>query len=567
MAIETAQLKILLLGSNLLQLEQFDAAEKEAKKKGISLEEYLPATGLITDIHLGQTIANFLKMSFADLHREQITGDALQVLPEVVARARQTVIFRITESQIILASSGSDDYELVKMLERKTNKEVLSFYATPTAIKETLRLYKGDLHDQIESLIKNLADGMEQEETIVDVVNIILEYAHDNRASDIHIEPSEEEVVVRFRIDGLLHEVVSYGKALHDQVVLRLKIMAHLPIDEHDTAQDGRFDYQTEDARFDVRLSIMPITQGENVVMRLLAESARRITLEELGLDGSDLEKVKLATGRPHGMILSAGPTGAGKTTTLYAILQILNEPDVNIATIEDPVEYALEGTHQTQVNAKKNLTFATGLRSIVRQDPDIILVGEIRDAETADIAVNAAMTGHLLLSTLHANDAATALPRLIDLGIEPFLVSSSVNVVVAQRLVRRVCERCKTSCFFSKEELALIKGDAELLSIIQELSKHKDISALRLYHGTGKDESNQTCKVCIGTGYLGRIGVFEVMELTDELRLLITQKASAGEIAKKAIEHGMKPMIKDGINKVLQGMTTFQEVMGNIKS
>jgi len=560
--IDAAQLKVLLIGSNLLTSDQFAAAERAAKVKQISLEEFLPQSGLILDAHLGQIVANYFKMGFVDLRRERIADDALRILPEVAARARQAIIFRMTEKQTMLASSDLDNYELAKILERKTNTAVALYYATPTAIKESLRLYKGDLRERVESLVQHLSDSSQKDKTIVDLVNVLLEYAHDNRASDIHLEPMEETVVVRFRIDGLLHEVVRYAKSLHDQIVFRLKVMSCLRTDEHDAAQDGRFDYRTADARFDVRLSILPITHGENVVMRLLAESARRITLEELGLAGSDLEKVKRAVGKPHGMILSAGPTGSGKTTTLYAILQILNEPDVNISTIEDPVEYALEGTHQTQVNAKKNLTFATGLRSIVRQDPDIILVGEIRDNETAGIAVNAAMTGHLLLSTIHANDAATVFPRLIDMGIEPFLVASSVNVVVAQRLVRRACERCRASYYLDKEEIDMVNQDVELLTIIRRLSGREDISALRFYRGAGKD-----CKICTGTGYVGRIGVFEVMELTDEIHALITQKASAEVIAKKARESGMRPMIEDGINKALQGITTLKEVILNIKS
>lgn len=567
MSIDPAQLKILLIGSKLLTLEQFAEAERVAQTKNILLEEYLSESGLIPDNNLGQIIANNLKMSFVNLHREKIASDILNILPEVAARARRAVVFRLSGEQVMMASSDIDNFELVKMLERKTGKEVALFYATPYAIKETLRLYRGDLRSRIENLLVVMGGGTEKEETIVDVVKVLLEYANDNRASDIHIEPLEEEVIVRYRIDGLLHEVARYKKALHEQLIIRLKIMAGLPIDEHETAQDGRFSYSAADARFDVRLSIMPITRGENVVMRLLAESSRRITLEELGLDGSDLEKVRRAVAKPSGMILSAGPTGAGKTTTLYALLQILNEPDVNISTIEDPVEYELDGAHQTQVNTKKNLTFATGLRSIVRQDPDIILVGEIRDTETADIAVNAAMTGHLLLSTLHANDAATAFPRLIDMGIEPFLVASSVNVVVAQRLARRVCERCKTSYILDNKELELIKGDAELFDIVKRLSGKKDINALRLYRGAGKDGTGETCKICIGTGYIGRVGIFEVMELNDETRLLITQKASAGIIAEKAIAGGMRPMIEDGVNKALQGITTFQEVISNIRS
>lgn len=562
MAIKEAQLKVLLIGSNVLTPDQFAAAERAVKIKQVPIEEFLPQSGLITDVHLGQIISNYLKVDFVDLRREHISDEALTILPEVAARAQMAMVFRVEEDKIALASFEPDNYELIKMLERKTGKTVEMFYATSLALKESLRLYKGDLSARVEALTKELSENSEKEEKVVELVNLLLEYAHDNRASDVHIEPTEEEVVVRFRIDGLLHEVVRYPKHLHDRLVFRLKILSRLRTDEHDAAQDGRFDYKTADARFDIRLSILPITNGENIVMRLLAESSRRITLEELGLATEDLAKVKRAIAKPHGMILAVGPTGSGKTTTLYAILQILNEPDVNITTIEDPVEYELEGVHQTQVNAKKDLTFANGLRSIVRQDPDIILVGEIRDADTASIAVNAAMTGHLLLSTLHANDAATTFPRLIDMSIEPFLAASSVNVVVAQRLVRSICNHCKTSYHLTTEELELINRDSDFLSIFKRLSGHENLSELRLYHGVDKG-----CKSCAGTGYMGRLGVFEIMELSDDLHLLITQKAPAETIAKKAVESGMRPMIEDGVNKILQGLTTVEEVVRNIKS
>lgn len=567
MGIDPAKLKILLIGSNLLTAEQFDSAEKASKAKELLLEEYLPQAGIIPDIHLGQIIANNLKMGFVDLKQEKIPSEVLKLLPEVVARTQNAIVFRVTDKEVLFASCDPDHFELKSMLERKTGLKVVPYYVTPSSIKEALRLYRGDLQGQIEALLERLSSSTQKDETIVNVVDTILEYANDNRASDVHIEPMEEVVVVRFRIDGILHEVVRYKKLLHDQLVLRLKIMAHLPIDEHEMAQDGRFSYKSKSSKFNIRLSILPIMHGENIVMRILAESSQRITLEELGLDPADMKKIKDASERPHGMILSVGPTGAGKTTTLYSILQIVNSPEVNISTIEDPVEYELEGVHQTQVNTKKNLTFATGLRSIVRQDPDIILVGEIRDEETASIAVNAAMTGHLLLSTLHANDAATAFPRLIDMGIEPFLVASSVNIVVAQRLVRRVCERCKASRIFTEQELQMINNDPKLMEAIKRLSSNSEIKSLRMYRGSGVEPSGDVCKACIGTGYVGRIGIFEVMNVDDELHILITQKASADAIAEKAIEKGMRPMIEDGINKVLQGSTTLEEIISNIKA
>ena len=387
------------------------------------------------------------------------------------------------------------------------------------------------------------------------LVNILLEYAHDNRVSDIHIEPMENHVSVRFRIDGLLHEVVTYPKNIHPVVVSRFKIMARLRTDETAAAQDGRFDYAVEYSRFDVRVSVVPVTNGENIVLRLLSELSRRLSLEELGLSDADITRVKRAITKPYGMILAAGPTGCGKTTTLYGILQILNRPDVNIMTIEDPVEYNIEHVQQIQVNPKKNITFANGLRSIVRQDPDIIMVGEIRDEETADIGVNAAMTGHLLLSSLHTNDAATTFPRLIDLGVEAFLIASSVNVIVAQRLVRKICAKCPVAAPFSREEIKLLEREPKLVEIINKISGKQNLNDITLYKGIG-------CENCGNMGYVGRFGIFEVLEVTEDIRLLITQRSAAADIDSKARELGMTSMLYDGVSKMLQGLTTLEEII-----
>lgn len=444
-------------------------------------------------------------------------------------------------------------------MEKKTGFELEIYYTSELSLEEALKYYKAGLSNQVIKLIQELARNPQDESSVVKLVNLFLEYARDSRASDIHLEPLKKKVDVRFRIDGILHQIADYPKELHDQIVFRLKIMSRLRTDEHSAAQDGRFSFEAKtlegQEKFDVRVSILPITEGENVVMRLLAEYSSRLSLSELGLADSDLAKLEKSAKKPHGMILVTGPTGCGKTTTLYAVLQILNKPDVNIMTIEDPVEYDVEHIQQTQVNPKKNLTFATGLRSIVRQDPDIIMVGEIRDNETAGIAVNAAMTGHLVLSTLHTNDAATTFPRLIEMSIEPFLVASSVNVVVAQRLVRKTCERCRQSCALTKEELALIKGDPGLLASLQKVSGKKDISQLSFFRGRG-------CPVCSQTGYSGRTGIFEVMELGEEIRRLISQKQTADIIYQKARKLGMTSMLEDGLGKILKGITTLEEVL-----
>ena len=561
MRLSTEKLRKLLTGPGHISEADFEATVKEAKKKDRPLERLLVEKGLVSDENLGRTIADSFDYHFVDLKKVKITDDLLDLIPEVVARSQQAIAFERTSDTILkVAMSNPDNFEFIKLLERKSGCRIEISYATPLGIEEALRYYKSDLTERVSHYLAELKANPRSEENIVRLVDLFLEYAHDNRASDIHMEPLGDTIAIRFRIDGVLHEVASYPAELHQQIVFRVKIMARLRTDEHAAAQDGRFDFEVGGAQFDVRVSILPVTDGENVVLRLLAERSRRLTLEDLGLVGHDLEKVRRAAEKPYGMLLAVGPTGCGKTTTLYAILQILNRPEVNITTIEDPVEYDVEHVQQTQVNPKKNLTFATGLRSIVRQDPDIIMVGEIRDNETAGIAINAAMTGHLLLSTLHANDAATTFPRLVDMGVEPFLVASSVNVVVAQRLVRKICQVCRVSYRTSSEELTILKAEPKLSKIVEQVFQKKDLAKITLYKGAG-------CKLCGNTGYRGRTGIFEVMEIGEELRSLIIEKTSSGVIQEKAQELQMTLMLVDGITKMSQGITTLEEVMRATKT
>lgn len=559
MKITSEKLKELLVMPGFVTKEDFEFAMKESQKEQISLEQMLVEKGFISDENLGKIIADAFSYHFVNLRKVKIPDDLLALIPEVVADSQKAVFFERTSEGVKLATPNIDNLEFINLLEKQIEEKILISYATFAGIEEALQYYKSDISKRVKSLIEDLKTNP-ADENIVAFVDLFLEYAYNNRASDIHIEPFNNTVSVRFRIDGMLHEAAEYPLEIHPKVVFRIKILSHLRTDEHASAQDGKFDFKKGRAVIDVRVSILPITYGENVVLRILSERSRRLTLEELGFLPDDFEKMKRAIEKPHGMILATGPTGSGKTTTLYAILQIVNKPEVNIMTIEDPVEFSIEHVQQIQVNPKKNLTFATGLRSIVRQDPDIVMVGEIRDNETASIAVNAAMTGHLLLSTLHANDAATAFPRLIEMGIEPFLVASSINVVIGQRLVRKICERCKVSSLLTIEETALIKAEPFLLKMVQEVSKNKDISKFRLYRGVG-------CKICNNTGYDGRISIFEVMEISEELRPLITGKESSDVIDKKAKELGMTSMFHDGITKVSQGITTLEEVMRVTKS
>lgn len=555
MEISLERLKELCVRPGFIQETQFELAAKEAQAEHIPLDRFLVEKGLMQDENLGKAIADAFNYHFIDLKKVKIDEKFLHIIPELVARAQQAIVVEQTKDGLRIATSDPENFEFLKFLEKKTGENIQVSYATPWGIEEALRYYKKGLGEKVKSLLEDLRNNPQNQQNIVQLVDLLLEYAYDNRASDIHIEPLIERVSVRFRIDGILHEVVSYPKELHERIVFRIKILSRLRTDEHAAAQDGRIDYKKNHAQFDVRVSILPVSQGENVVLRLLSERSLRLTLEELGLLEGDLQKIKRGILKPYGMILAVGPTGSGKTTTLYALLQILNKPEVNIMTIEDPIEYHVEHVQQTQVHPAKNLTFATGLKSIIRQDPNIIMVGEIRDNETAKIAVNAAMTGHLLLSTLHANDAATTFPRLIEMGIEPFLVASSLNLVIAQRLVRKICENCRMSYFLNDEERKALEAEPVLIQYLKEISGKKDLPHIRVYKGSG-------CKICNDTGYRGRTGIFEGMEVGEEIRMLIVQKATARDLYKKAQELGMVSMVYDGLVKVFQGITTLQELI-----
>jgi type II secretory ATPase GspE/PulE/Tfp pilus assembly ATPase PilB-like protein len=374
--------------------------------------------------------------------------------------------------------------------------------------------------------------------------------AYQEQSSDVHVEPRENETLVRFRVDGMLQDVVRLQKNLHDRLVTRVKVLSGLRTDEHLSAQDGKMQLQLDEEKLDIRVSIIPITEGEKIVLRLLSQESRQYTLADLGMNESDLAKVRSAYSKSYGMVLSTGPTGSGKTTSIYSMLKAINTREKNITSIEDPVEYKIAGANQVQVNTKTNLTFANGLRSLLRQDPNVIFVGEIRDNETASIAVNAALTGHLVLSTLHTNDAATAIPRLSDMKVEPFLVASTVNIIIAQRLVRQICDSCR--------EIEYVGVDELLKNIPEDVVRRNfDMNnpQVAVYKGRG-------CKICRNTGYLGRIGVFEVLEVTKKIRKMIVEKKDADEIARGAVEEGMKTMLDDGLEKVSRGLTTLEEIL-----
>ncbi len=549
--------------------DKFNVVLEGLEENAETLEKVLVEKGLITSDRIGQAIASAFNYIPVNLNEVAISEDVKEIIPEVVARAQQVVAIDQTEDTLRIATAKPDNYEFINFLQKKTGKKIQVYYVTPMSLDKAYRIYKGDLQERVGKTIKQIKKITEEgddlsldegQEGVVELVNLFLIYARINKASDIHIEPFEEEVVVRFRIDGVLHEVASYPRDFHDKIVSRVKIMAKLRTDERAAAQDGRFAFgDNNEGLFDVRVSIVPATKGENVVLRLLSKDPNIRSLEALGLSEKDLAKVARASERPHGMILAVGPTGSGKTTTLYTILQRLNSTEVNIMTIEDPVEYDVNRVQQIQVNLSKDLTFAAGLRSLVRQDPDIIMVGEIRDNETADIAVNAAMTGHLLLSTLHTNDAVTTFPRLMEMGIEPFLVASSVSVIVAQRLVRKICNTCKASFLPDENIVRVIQSDPALEEKLLRISGKEKLSEVRLYKGVG-------CEACGNTGFVGRVGIFEVLEITDALRPLIINKQDPAQIERVAKEEGMVTMFEDGLSKALQGSTTIEEVVRVIK-
>lgn len=419
------------LYDTLLELKIVDdnklrATFEECKRSNTSFQEYLISHDLISDEDLGRIMAGLFNLPFIELKSIQIPLGGINIIPEEFAKLNKMIVFEISPDQVKVAVTNLEqDPVLLQNIGQKAQKKVVVYYATERDFEKALTVYKHDLQVSFDELIKKEINEIGEkgisEAPIENIVNLLMEYAYDNRASDIHIEPENDKSVVRFRVDGVLKEVLRLNPSIHEQVISRIKFLSKLRTDEHMNAQDGKIQIKIEDEDLDIRVSIVPIIHGEKCVMRLLSSRYTQFGLADLGMSEADLKKVMDAADNPYGMVLATGPTGCGKTTTIYSILKILNTKDKNIATIEDPVEYSVEGINQIQVNSKTNLTFPEGLRSILRQDPNIIFVGEIRDNETADIAINSAMTGHLVLSTLHTNDAATTLPRLIDMKVEPF--------------------------------------------------------------------------------------------------------------------------------------------------
>lgn len=559
MILNDSQLKLILLSSNLISPDALERQLKEAKRLNVSLLEYLPKSGLVTAEKLGRLVADALRFNFINLKDENIDEKILRQVPVTVAQARGVIAFGQTAEGIKVGMTNPDDEEMKRLLTKRFAQPLIVYYITMQDLAVGLAKYRGSIQEEVDQLLKEIDStemtNSDRDESTIKLLDLILQYGYQSKASDVHLEPYDKKVVIRFRVDGILHDVLEIANELLELLLTRVKVLAKMRTDEHRSAQDGKFRFEVDGEMVDARVSILPITSGEKIVVRLLSSKSRQYELTDLGLSEGNLDKTLSAIKNSSGMILVTGPTGSGKTTTVYGILKLLNKREVNISSIEDPVEYAVEGVNQIQVNQKTNLTFASGLRAILRQDPNIIMIGEIRDEETASIAVNSALTGHLVLSTLHTNDAGTTLPRLLDMGVEPFLVASTVNIAIAQRLVRQICPKCIASHKPTQADIDLIKTNKRVEEIVYDEAGSTDFDKIRFYKGLG-------CSACANTGFKGRLGIFEVLEMTEEIRKLVIAKRSSDEIMNLAKANDMKTILEDGIHKVFGGKTTLIEVL-----
>ncbi len=541
-------------------------------------EDFLVDQKVITEKDLLEYKSTKLKVPVVDLLNEKIEPDVLSLVPEPIAHRHKIISFAKTDSELSLAMVDPTDLQTKEFIQKKTGLTINVFLIGKTSLEFGLSKYHTNLEGEIGNLVTEgqkegeAKDGKESdtgddlskmaaEIPVIRVVDTLLEYAVIEKASDIHIEPQENSVIVRYRIDGVLHDVMTLPKIIQAALVARVKVLSNLKIDEHRLPQDGRFKIDKDGYKFSLRVSTIPIFDGEKVVIRLLDESSKAMSLEQLGFLPSQLEIVTRNIKKPHGMLLVTGPTGSGKSTSLYAILSILNTKAVNISTIEDPVEYRIVGANQMQVSPKIGLTFALGLRALLRQDPNIIMIGEIRDRETAEEAMHAAMTGHIVLSTLHTNSAAGALPRLIDIGLESYLIASTVNAVMGQRLVRVICPDCSNPDKPDAGVIETLKKQfnlEKLMTVIKRENpkiKAKEFEELPFFRGHG-------CDKCNNSGYKGRIGIHEILEVTPDVGQMIVSHATTQEIQEKAEQEGMILMWEDGFLKAIQGVTTIEEVL-----
>ena len=577
--------KILKQGGILTESQLADL-KTTAERSKRTLQETIIEDKVLEERELAKLVGDYIGTPFVEIEPKDIPDEVLKRIPEHIARQYNVVLFAVDEDGApMLAMEDPDDVQALNFIQKEIGYNLRVFLATKSNILDCLENYRGDVNDELDEVIAIQRDDSDAENAkeeeftedspIAQTVNLLLEYAIKSHASDIHIEPREEFVQVRYRIDGVLREVNKLPHNVLGALVSRIKILSNLKIDERRVPQDGRFKIKVSGKQYALRVSTLPIADGEKIVMRVLDESNQAISLEKLGYWGLSLATIKNAMAQPNGMILVTGPTGSGKSTSLFSVLSELNTPDVNISTIEDPVEYKIPGVNQTQTNAKAGMTFASGLRALLRQDPNIIMVGEIRDGETANLGVQAALTGHLVFSTLHTNNAATCLPRLLDMDIEPFLIASTVKAVIGQRLVRRLCQSCRQAYTPSQEELNYI---TQMFNITPESMPHlHELEEQAASESIGGDTpmgttdativqlwkpSPEGCDECGHNGFKGRVGIYEVLGISVAIQKMITANATSNDIQEQAISEGMITMQMDGLIKSFRGVTTIEEIL-----
>ncbi|MCL4366061.1 Flp pilus assembly complex ATPase component TadA [Patescibacteria group bacterium] len=558
---QDSSLEDILFNQGYLNPDQLSALKLESINSGQSVEKLLLQQNNVPLDKIIQAKAQILNVPYIKLAGKAIEASVLNLIPEPAAVRYKIVPFEKKGEELMVAMADPLDIQITQFIEKKTGLRVKPFLAQAEDILKTVSdQYSQNLTSYVTSALKEVASVKTEEDVstgpeilreapVSSIIDQLLEYAIKSRASDIHIEPQEDRTRVRYRIDGILQEKILLPKGVHEALVSRIKILSVLKIDEKRLPQDGRFTFSYGQNVIDIRVSTIPTVFGEKVVLRLLPKSTGAPSLLELGLRGSSLKSLETQLLRPHGIILVCGPTGSGKTTTLYSILTKISTTRVNIVTVEDPVEYQISGVNQVQVNTQSGLTFSSALRSFLRQDPNIIMVGEVRDSETADLAIQAALTGHQVFSTLHTNSSAGAPPRLLDMGAEPFLLASALNAVVAQRVVRKICSHCRVE-FNAPPEVA-----ENIKVVLGKFLPTSSQTALKLFAGKG-------CSICGNSGYLGRVGIFEVLVISEPIVKLILEHASSGKIEQEATSLGMITMKQDGYLKVLEGVTTMEEVL-----
>ncbi len=561
------QLKKILSEDGVVSAADFDAATADATRMGQDPIAALVARGVLTWDYFYTLLSKFYGVPRANLAAENIDETVLRLLPEELAHEKQTLVFGKTEDgRYAVAMGDPSDLETIEFLRQYLKSDVAVFLASDSDLSRGFKLYskrssedfRAIIEENIKQTLQAKAEGCKTDETdlpIVAIVDNILSYAMLSRASDVHLEVFEQDFLVRYRVDGLLREIARLPKEAHPAIIARIKVLAALKLDEHNKPQDGRFRSKIGESFIDARVSVLPTLYGEKVVMRILPATERPLSLEEIGMLEDTALIVKNNLKKSYGMILVTGPTGSGKTTTLYAMIGLLNKPEVNISTIEDPIEFGIPNVNQTQIRPEAGLDFADGLRALVRQDPNVIMVGEIRDRDTAEIAVHSALTGSLVLSTLHTNNAPTAIPRLLDIGVLSFLASAVLNLVMAQRLVRRICLECIVSYKPDAATVETVKSQLDSLGIDGNFKPPK-----LLYRGEG-------CQACGHSGYRGRIGIYEAMQISDAIqRLIVSPDFTLDALEKLARKEGMMTMFEDGLRKAERGMTTVEEVLRVIR-